>query len=209
MSDKFLLKEYYEVSSDEKVLTELRSAHAEGKPMIVVGTIQRADAQNQNGRVYPYKILKKECDRYKQDLVDRKMAIGELDHTEEPIIQLKNASHIIEDLFWGGPENKDVMAKIRLLNTPMGKVAQEIVASGIPLGISSRAVGSVSKNESSGADVVGEDLQIICWDLVGTPSTHNAFLKLHESKRVFDFNIEKALPKEFRLKQAFKELLKK
>ena len=187
----------------------MKEAHMQGKPMIVVGILQRSDAKNQNGRIYPHSVLKRECDRYKRELVDRKLAIGQLDHTDSPIIELKNASHIIQDLWWGGPEEKDVMGKIRLLNTPMGKVAQEIVLSGIPLGVSSRAVGSVSKNEAQGADIVGEDLNIVCWDLVGTPSTDRAYLSLHEAKRIENFNPQKILPKEYRLKQTLADLLKK
>jgi hypothetical protein len=111
----------------------------------------------------------------------------------------------MEDVWWDGPEGKDVMGKIRLLDTPKGEIAKTIVRSGIPLGISSRAVGSISKNESTGSDVVGEDLQLVCWDLVANPSTHNSYLKIHEG---FDPYKQSQL-KSVRIKEALKELLRK
>lgn len=197
-----LLKEYSSVAPEPEVLKEFLNDPS--KPITVVGVIQRADKKNQNGRIYPYHILKKEVDRYLEESVKRGVAMGQLDHTDRAIIDLEKVSHIIESLWWGGDDNKDLMGKIRLLPTPSGKIATEIVKAGIPLGISSRAVGSVMRNEAQGADIVGEDLQIVCWDLVGTPSTHNAYLSLHEN-----FDPNKALPKEARIKQVLSELLKK
>lgn len=208
MSQK-LLREVTQITITEDMVKEFQQMKAEGQPIIVTGVIQRADAKNQNGRIYPYSILKKECDRYLEEAVKKGLAMGELDHTDEPIIQLKNVSHVIDDVWWDGPDKKDVVGKIRLLPTPAGKIAESIVMSGIPLGISSRAVGSVSKNEAQGVDMVGEDLNIICWDLVGTPSTDNAFLRIHEAKEIKDFNPRKILPPKIRLEQALKELLGK
>lgn len=201
-----LLKEYLQIKPSEEMLNEFKQRKADGMPIVVQGVIQRADAKNQNGRIYPYEILKKETDRYKNDCVAKGIAMGELDHAQEPIIMLQNISHVIDDLWW---EGKDLLGKVRLLNTPKGKIAQEIVLSGIPLGISSRAVGSVSKNEALGADEVGSDLSLVCWDLVGTPSTHNAFLKVHESKEIKNFNPNKVLPPKYRIKQTLSELLNK
>ena len=143
----------------------------------MIGLIQRANAKNQNGRIYPREILKKEIDRYINDFVKNDIAYGELDHEEDPVVKLKNASHKIKKIWWEGDE---VMAEIKLLDTPGGRIAKAIAEDG-PLGISSRAIGSVSKNEADGTDIVEEDLQLICFDIVGHPSTHNAFLKLKES----------------------------
>lgn len=212
MSEKLLLKEYTQLKLTPDVLKEY--ANDPKKPFTVVGIIQRADAKNQNGRIYPFEILKKEADRYMNEAVKTKTAFGELDHRDSPILELKNASHIIDDMWWGDdPEpsvnetigsGKCLFGKIRLLDTPMGDIARKIVLAGSPLGISSRAVGSVSKNEAKGADMVGDDLQLVCWDLVGSPSTHGAFLKLHEN-----FNVSKALPREVKIIQTLNELLKK
>lgn len=206
---KKLLKEIYQIQITEGMIKEFQQMKADGQPIVVIGIIQRGDQKNQNGRIYPYNILKKECDRYLEDVVRKGLAIGELDHTEEPVIQLKNVSHVIDDIWWDGPEKKDVYGKIRLLSTPAGKIAENILLSGIPLGISSRAVGSVSKNEAQGVDIVGEDLNIICWDLVGTPSTNDAYLRLHEAREIKDFDPNKVLPPKMRLEQALKELLGK
>lgn len=200
--EKLLLKEYSSISATSEALKEFLD-HPD-KPISVVGVIQRADHKNQNGRIYPFNILKKEVDRYIEECVKKGVAMGQLDHTDKAIIDLEKVSHIIENLWWGGDDNKDLMGKIKILKTPAGRIAEEIVKAGIPLGISSRAVGSVMRNEAQGADVVGDDLQIVCWDLVGTPSTHNAYLSLHEN-----FDPNKSLPKEARIKQVLQELLRK
>lgn len=206
----FLLKEFSQFTINEESLKEFREADQSGKPIVLKGIIQRADAKNQNGRIYPYKVLKKECDRYMEDFCKRGLALGELDHEDSPVIQLKNVSHIVENLWWDGPEQKEVHGSVRLLNTPAGKIAKDLVLDGIPIGISSRAVGSLSKNEGhDDADVVSEDLNLICWDLVATPSTHEAYLKLHESKEIKNFDARKILPPEYRIRQALEELLKK
>lgn len=199
---KLLLREFNSLSTSPENLKEF-SDNPE-KPITVVGVVQRADAKNQNGRIYPHEILKKEVDRYIKENVEKGVAMGQLDHTDKAIIDLEKVSHLIENLWWGGESGKDLMGKIRLLPTPSGKIAEAIVKAGIPLGISSRAVGSVMRNEAQGADVVGDDLQIICWDLVGTPSTHEAYLQLHEGFSPLD-----SLPKSTRIVQTLKELLKK
>lgn len=175
---RFLLKEYCSFIEGDR-LQVLKENAEKSRPLVVTGVIQRADAKNQNGRIYPYDILRKKCDEYMENLVKKMGAIGELDHADDSVVHLANASHVIDDIWW---EGKDVFGKVRLLNTPSGNVAKNIVLDGIPLGISSRAIGSVSKNESSGEDVVGEDLELIAWDLVGVPSTHGAYLKLTEAK---------------------------
>lgn len=202
MKERGILKEYNTLRVEPEVLKEF--ANDPSKPITVVGVIQRADAKNQNGRVYPYSILKKEVDRYLNEVVKPGHAMGQLDHIDSPVIELDKVSHLIEDVWWDGPDSKDLYGKIRLLNTPKGQIAQQIVREGIPLGISSRAIGSISKNESQSADVVGEDLQLICWDLVGTPSTHQAYLRLHEN-----FDPSKVMPQPIRIKNVLKELLKK
>jgi hypothetical protein len=104
--------------------------------------------------------------------------MGELDHPESTIINLKNASHNIKRIWW---EGNDLMGELELLNTPSGKIAQEIVLAGIPLGISSRGMGSV---QQIGETVeVQDDFELLCWDLVSVPSTPNAYMKLSEGKQ--------------------------
>lgn len=128
-------------------------------------------------------------------------------NTDQPIIQLDRASHVIEDLWWDGPDQKEVWGKIRLLSTPKGQLAKNIVFDGVPLGISSRAVGSVESRD--GCDYVKDDLNLICWDLVGTPSTHSAYLKLHENKQLGYFNERKIYPAQYRIKDTLKDILNK
>lgn len=206
----YLLKEYNTIKLDQTMIKENIEAAHEGRPIVVVGVIQRADEKNQNGRIYPYEILKKEIDRYKNEIIgsrDGNCAMGQLDHVDTPIIELDKVSHIMEDVWWDGPGGKEVWGKIRLLNTPKGEIAKKIVLDGIPLGISSRAVGSVQKRND--IDYVQDDLNMVCWDLVGTPSTNSAYLRLHEAKEIHGFNPKKVLPPEYRIKQTLRELLKK
>lgn len=205
-----LLKEYNALKIDEKLLKENREAAAEGRPVVVVGVIQRADEKNQNGRVYPYEILKREVDRYKNEVIGSpagNCAYGQLDHVDSPVIELEKTSHVLEDVWWDGPGGKEVWGKVRLLNTPKGDIAKSIVLDGFPLGISSRAVGSVSSRND--CDYVNDDLNMVCWDLVGTPSTHAAYLKLHEAKQIQNFDPRKVYPPEVRIKDTLSRLLKK
>lgn len=211
---RMLLREYFgglKFNSDKDLPLQetVSEMPQEGAPFTVIGIIQRADKKNQNGRIYPYSVLKKECDRY-MDLISQKTSFGELDHADDQVIALKNSSHIIEDLWWDGPEKKEVWGKIRLLNTPAGQIAKGIVMDGIPLGISSRAVGSIERNNSLDADVVQDDLQIIGWDIVGTPSTHAAFLRPQGEKKPHIAVAEsKIITTRDKIKETLKELLKK
>jgi hypothetical protein len=132
--------------------------------------MQKADAVNGNGRVYPHKVLMKEVENYGK-LVKERRALGELDHPEDSVINLKNASHLVTDIWW---KDKDVMGKVKVLDTPSGKVLQELVKSGVSLGISSRGMGSV--REDQGGTIVEEDFQLICFDFVSEPSTPGAYM---------------------------------
>jgi hypothetical protein len=106
-----------------------------------------------------------------QKLVKERRALGELDHPEDSVINLKNASHLVTEIWWNG---KDVMGKVKVLDTPSGKVLQELVKSGVSLGISSRGMGSVSENQDR--TIVEDDFQLICFDFVSEPSTPGAFM---------------------------------
>jgi hypothetical protein len=178
---KVLLREYYELCEGgvcQDLLTEAEKKYVANGGMILTGKLQEAEVQNGNGRVYPKAILEREMKNY-MILVKERRALGELDHPDDSIINLKNASHMITECWWDG---NNVMGKVKVLNTPSGKILQELVNDGVKLGISSRALGSV--NESNGRTVVQEDLQLICFDFVSEPSTPNAFMALQEAKNI-------------------------
>lgn len=148
--------------------------------ILVKGVLQRADAQNQNGRVYPKKILQREVEKYTQ-LINERRALGELDHPDSSVINLKNVSHNIREIFWSG---NDLHGIVEILPTPAGNILKELLKSNIKLGISSRGMGSV---ESIGGDKVrvNDDFQLLCWDFVSNPSTQGAFMEsLTESVRM-------------------------
>ena len=151
----------------------------------VEGVMQRAKAQNQNGRVYTKDILVREANKYIKEFVERGNAFGELDHPESPVVSLKNASHVVKDLWWKGD---DLCGRVELLNTPAGNIVKEIIKAGHTIGISSRGTGSVQQT-NEGTLEVQPDFELVCWDFVSNPSTHGAFMNpisLNEAKQVID-----------------------
>ena len=145
----------------------------------VEGIMQRATAENQNGRVYAKPILERETKKYMDEFVKNGNAFGELDHPEKPVVELKNASHVVKDLWWDGD---DLMGKVELLNTPAGNIVKEIIKAGHTIGISSRGTGSVQQTNEGHLEVQ-DDFELVCWDFVSNPSTHGAFLSpVNESK---------------------------
>lgn len=177
---KYVLREFYQLCDDgkcEDLLTEAeKSMVRENKAVFLTGVMQRSDAQNGNGRVYPRKTLEREIENYK-NLISQNRAVGELDHPDASVINLKNVSHIVTDVWWNG---NDVMGKLKVLDTPSGEILKSLIRNGVTLGISSRALGSV--HESQGKTIVEDDLQLICFDIVSEPSTKGAFLNLSEAK---------------------------
>ena len=153
--------------------------------MILSGKLQEADVQNGNGRVYPHRVLMREMKNY-QKLVQERRALGELDHPEDSVINLKNASHMVTDVWW---DQKNVMGKVKVLDTPSGGILKSLVESGVKLGISSRGMGSV--REEKGTTIVEDDFQLICFDFVSEPSTPGAFM-MQESKNFQDRIFTKA-----------------
>jgi hypothetical protein len=143
--------------------------------LLLVGKLQEAEVNNGNGRVYPKEVLIREIKRYTDGPVKTRTSCGELDHPDSQVINLSNTSHLITEVWWEGNE---VWGKLELLNTPSGKIAQEIVRAGIPLGISSRGMGSLKQIGESLE--VQEDFSLLCWDLVSTPSTPQAYMRLSE-----------------------------
>ncbi len=161
--------------------TSLNESLKDGK-LLVSGVLQRADAKNQNGRVYPEDVLKREAEKYMQNFVKQRRAMGELDHPESSVVNLKNVSHNITDMGWDG---KDLVGTVEILPTPSGNILRDLLQSGILLGISSRGLGSVKKDMREGADVVQDDFDLIAFDFVSNPSTQGAFMypqgKINES----------------------------
>ena len=156
---------------------------AKGRPGVfeVEGIMQRASSENQNGRVYKKEILQREAKKYMDEFVKNGNAFGELDHPESPVVSLKNASHIVKDLYWDGD---DLMGRVELLNTPAGNIVKEIIKAGHTIGISSRGTGSVQQT-NEGTLEVQPDFELVCWDFVSNPSTHGAFMNpisLQENK---------------------------
>jgi hypothetical protein len=161
--------------------TSLNESLKDGK-LLVNGVLQRADAKNQNGRVYPEDILKREANKYMDNFVKQRRAMGELDHPESSVVNLKNVSHNIVDMGWDG---KDLVGTVEILPTPSGNILRDLLQSGILLGISSRGLGSVKKDMRENADVVQDDFDLIAFDFVSNPSTQGAFMypqgKINES----------------------------
>jgi len=151
----------------------------------VEGVMQRAGAKNQNGRIYEKDLLMREVKKYMTEFVKNGNAFGELDHPESAVVSLKNASHVVKDLYWNGD---DLMGKVELLNTPAGNIVKEIIKAGHTIGISSRGTGSVQQT-NEGYLEVQSDFELVCWDFVSNPSTHGAFMNpvsLNESKGKVD-----------------------
>lgn len=167
---KQLLIEHFPLSLPKNYLQESLSQN--GGKLVLEGIIQRANAKNQNGRVYPRDILEREIQKYIEGPVSEKRSTGELDHADNAIINLKNVCHLITKVWWDGD---DVKARLEILNTPSGNIVKALVEGGVTIGISSRAMGSV-QNLGEGTVEVQDDLSITCWDIVSEPSTHGAYV---------------------------------
>jgi hypothetical protein len=164
-----ILTDYYPLYIEPQQLNE--SIGKNNGKLIVKGVIQRANKPNQNERIYPDNILKREIDKYMNEIKNRN-AMGELDHSDTNVINLKNVSHIITDINWDGD---DVIGTIEILPTPSGDIAKALFLAGIRVGISSRGLGSTQPLTGNLVQVQ-EDFQLVCWDLVSNPSTHGAHL---------------------------------
>ena len=168
---KQLLIEYISFKPSPQVLSE--AIKRPSKNLVVEGLVQRANAKNQNGRVYPREVLLREVDKYMKGPIAENRALGELDHPESSVINLKNACHNILDLWWDGD---DLVGKIEVLPTPSGNILKELFLNNITVGISSRGMGSVQPL-GEGTVEVQDDFELLCWDFVSTPSTYGAFMK--------------------------------
>ena len=143
--------------------------------LIVKGTLQRAEAKNQNGRVYPRETLVREAKKYAETFIKESRALGELDHPDSSVVNLNNVSHNVLEMGWNGD---DLVGTVEVLSTPSGNILKELFKSGIKLGISSRGLGSVKEIHEEDGDTVEvqPDFELIAFDFVSNPSTHGAFL---------------------------------
>lgn len=169
---KELLKEFY------PLLLEGVQNNDPNKPLIVKAVLQRANAKNQNGRVYPKEILIREAEKY-NSMVKQRRAVGELDHPESSVVELQNCSHIITEIHW---EGDDLVGSVEVLPTPKGNILKQLLLSNVAVGISSRGLGNVVKKQTNegSVDVVADSFELLAFDVVSNPSTDGAFL--HESK---------------------------
>ena len=180
MSDKLLIKEFLQWENEPDLLTEQdRDSLNEGE-LIMAGVLQRADAENANGRVYPKRVLEREVKNYEK-LIREGRSVGELDHPDSSVIEMKNVSHLVTEVWW---DENEVKGKIKILNTPAGSIAKGLLEGGVKFGISSRGLGSTDK--SDGKTMVNEDFHLICFDLVTELSTAGAFM-LKEGKEAFEY----------------------
>ena len=195
-----LLREYYELCEGgicQDLLTEEEKRFVANGGMMLSGKLQEADVQNGNGRIYPHRVLMREMKNY-QKLVKESRALGELDHPDDSVINLKNASHMVTEVWW---DNKNVMGKVKVLNTPSGQILRSLDESGVKLGISSRGMGSVS--EAQGQTIGEDDFQLICFDFVSEPSTPNAFM-MKEAK---DITLDNVFTRADRINRLLNEVL--
>ena len=145
--------------------------------LIVSGVLQRAEAKNQNGRIYPRETLVREAKKYSDSFIRENRALGELDNPDSSVVNLNNVSHNVKEMHW---KDDDLVGTVEVLSTPSGNILKELFKSGIKLGISSRGLGSVEEiNEGDGHEPIVKvqpDFELIAFDFVSNPSTHGAFL---------------------------------
>jgi len=159
------------------------NVNKENGNLIVEGILATAEVKNGNGRYYAKDLWNREMDKYK-DLVDQRRSMGELDHPESTVINLKNVSHLINDFWWDGD---NVMGKIEILPTPSGNILKELIKNGVTVGVSSRGMGSLEPRGN--VMEVQDDFELLCWDFVSTPSNPGSFMSvLQEGKQTVTYD---------------------
>jgi hypothetical protein len=179
------------------MIRENRDMLDHSKPFEFYAVLQKYNTPNRNGRIYPERILKREAENYKK-MIDKGVALSELNHPESSLIDLDRVSHMITDIWWEGPV---LLGKLKLLTSPgfhergvvstKGDLAANYLRQGVTLGISSRGVGSLKKVGEQ--NEVQDDFELICFDLVSSPSTPGAYLFREPNER---FNFEENLDEE-------------
>jgi hypothetical protein len=177
------------------MIRENRDMLDHSKPFEFYAVLQKYNTPNRNGRIYPEKILKRESENYKK-LIQKGTALSELNHPESSLIDLDRVSHAITEIWWEGPV---LLGKLKLLTSPgfhergivstKGDLAANYLRQGVTLGISSRGVGSLKKVGEQ--NEVQEDFELICFDLVSSPSTPGAYLFRDKDERMnFEENLD-------------------
>ena len=180
MSKKLLI-ETHTIKVSPSQLTE--NVNKESGNLLVEGILATAEVKNGNGRYYSKSLWDREMDKY-NELIEQRRAMGELDHPESTVINLKNVSHLISDYWWDGD---NVMGKIEILPTPSGDILKELIKNGITVGVSSRGMGSLE--ERDGVMEVQDDFELLCWDFVSTPSNPGSYMHtLNEGKNVVTYD---------------------
>tara|TARA_R110002020_G_scaffold302265_1_gene517661 strand:- start:192 stop:803 length:612 start_codon:yes stop_codon:yes gene_type:complete len=181
---KKLLMETNPINISPSRLTE--NVNKESGNLLVEGILATAEVKNGNGRYYSKDLWNREMGKYKE-LVEQKRSMGELDHPDSSIINLKNVSHLITEYWWDGD---NVMGKIEILPTPSGNIVKELIKSGVTLGVSSRGMGSLEQNGN--VMEVQDDFELLCWDFVSTPSNPGSYMQsLKEGKESIIYNYSK------------------
>jgi hypothetical protein len=154
---------------DVQVITEGTGAD---KKLYIEGVFLQSELKNRNGRVYPFQVLEREVNRYNEEYVKTKRALGELGHPDGPTVNLDRVSHRITDL---RAEGNNFMGKAQILDTPMGKIAKSLLGEGVQLGVSSRGMGSIDRREDT-AYVMDDFMLATAADIVADPSAPDAFV---------------------------------
>lgn len=187
-----------EISQELRYLTE---AHENGKKGIFIeGIFMQTEKENKNGRMYRKGIMEKELQRYQQ-LIQEKRSLGELGHPPNPTINLDKVSHLITNLRF---EGNDVVGRAKILDTPMGRIAQNFIEEGVRLGVSSRGLGSLK--EVNGINEVQDDFHLATVDIVADPSAPDAFVAgiMESAEWILDNGVWKAV----QVEQAQKKIKK-
>ena len=184
-----------------EIIKESKGMLDHSKPFEFYAVLQKYNTPNRNGRIYPERILKREAENYKK-MINKGIALSELNHPESSLIDLDRVSHAITEVWW---EGNVLMGKIKLLTSPgfhesgvcstKGDLAANYLRQGVTLGISSRGVGSLKKVGEQ--NEVQDDFELICFDLVSSPSTPGAYLFQNPEDR---FNYEENLEEENKMK---------
>lgn len=198
MKDLRLLNSYEIFDYTPEMIKESREKN--GGKVMMKGVLQKADTLNQNGRIYPKYVLEREIRNYQKFIIENR-ALGELDHPDSSVVNLKNVSHIVREAYL---ENDVVYGTVEILDTPSGKILQSLVESGVKLGISSRGVGSTKKQGDF--HVVQDDFQLICWDYVSEPSTPGAFM-LPEGRKITSDELQKVFNKSDRIDRILNDII--
>ena len=183
MSKKLLI-ETHTIKVSPSQLTE--NVNRENGNLMVEGILATAEVKNGNGRYYKKELWDREMEKYDQ-LVKERLSMGELDHPESTVINLKNVSHLVTDYGWDGDQ---LMGKIEILPTPSGNILKELIKNGVTVGVSSRGMGSLEQR----GDImeVQDDFELLCWDFVSTPSNPGSFMGvLQEGKNEITYDYTK------------------